>query len=202
MMKHNQLFNAITGVLPTLDGWCELEKAHALAAAVLTLRPEVVVEIGVFGGRSLIPMAMACQAVGRGKVVGIDPWAAAASVESQDEANRQWWQSCDHERVYQGFLRQVAQLGLQGHVEVRRAKSDDVAPPETIDLLHVDGNHGDPAYRDVRRFGPKVRVGGLAVLDDIGWTGGAVQRGVEFLLSQGFVELYRLGTGALFQRVR
>lgn len=205
-MKHDQLFNAITGVLPTVAGWCELDKAHALAAAVLTLRPRVVVEIGVFGGRSLIPMALACQACGSGHVVAIDPWTAAAATEGYEGANKEWWGSRDHEGIYQDFVRNVAALGLQGHVHVMRSKSDDVTPPEAIDLLHVDGQHTDQAVRDVQRFAPKIRVGGLTFMDDIGWinegTGAGVQRAVEALLKLGFVQLYPIGTGACFQRMR
>ena len=38
------------------------------------------VEIGVFGGRGTVAMAIAHQMIGRGHVTGIDPWEAAASV--------------------------------------------------------------------------------------------------------------------------
>ena len=205
-MKHDQLFNAITGVLPTLPGWCELDKAHALAAAVLTLRPRVCAEIGVFGGGSLIPTALACQAVGSGHVVAIDPWSAAASTEGYEGPNKEWWSKLDHEAIYQCFGRNVQTLGLTDRVLIQRAKSDDVTPADVIDLLHVDGQHTDQAVRDVQRFAPKIRNGGLCFMDDIGWvnetTGAGVQRAVEALLKLGFVELYKIGTGACFQRVK
>ena len=40
---------------------------------VLALRPAVVVEIGVWRGSSLLPMALALKELGRGQIVGVDP---------------------------------------------------------------------------------------------------------------------------------
>lgn len=205
-MKTETLFQQITQVLPTIPGWCELEKAHALAAAVVGLRPDVVVEVGVFGGKSLLPMALACQAVGRGVVWAVDPWSAAAAVEGYEGANKQWWGSLNHEEIHQGFLRRVRELGVGEQVVVHRAKSDDVTPPEVIDILHIDGQHTDQAVRDANRFGRRVRVGGLCFVDDVEWvnetTGYGVKRGVAALRALGFAELYPVGTGACFQRWR
>lgn len=202
-MNTEQLFHRIATVLPTIQGWCELDKAFAMASAVLTLRPRVTVEIGVYGGRSLIPMAMAAEVCECGTVIGVDPWAAAASVDGMDQANKDWWGGLNHEAIFQHFNRHLVEQRLAGRVQIWRMRSDEaVVPAEGIDILHTDGNHGEQAYRDTVKFAPAVRVGGLCCMDDIGWTGGGVQRGVEFLLKNGFVELYKLGTGAMFQRVR
>ena len=120
-MNHDtELFGRIAGVLPTLEGWCDLEKANTLASAVLSLRPAVTVEIGVFGGKSLIPMALACAACGTGRVIGIDPWDAASSTEGYTEANADWWKSVDHEAIYRGFTAHVHALGIEPYVEVWR----------------------------------------------------------------------------------
>lgn len=55
-------------------GWCSLEKANALVALIVALRPCVVVELGVWMGGSAIPMALALRAVGSGQLVAIDAW--------------------------------------------------------------------------------------------------------------------------------
>lgn len=200
------LLEKIDEVMLTLPGWCEPEKAHALAAAVVTLRPKTCIEIGVFGGKSLIPIALALQHVGGGHVIGIDPWTNEAAVEGYDGANADWWKSVDLEAIYQKFQVDVQRLGLGERVVAIRAKSDDVVPAVRVDLLHVDGQHTEQAVRDVRRFGKGVRIGGLCFMDDIQWvnsSGGAgVARGVAALLELGFVELYQIGTGAVYQRVR
>lgn len=201
-MSHHTVFAQIERVLPTLAGWCAIPKATDLAATVMALRPNTVVEIGVFGGRSLIPMALACQAIGCGKVVAIDPWSQQASAEGYEGPNKEWWGGLDHESVYQHFVSSVAALELTGRVEILRAKSDDVEPPTVIDLLHVDGQHTDQALRDVERFSPKVRMGGFVFTDDDDWDGGGPAAACKRLLELGFVPLYKCGTGTAFQRAR
>lgn len=207
----NDLFNRIAHVLaiPTgapghVPGWCDLEKAINLASVIVALRPKIVLEIGVFGGRSLIPMAMACQALGEGRVIGIDPWSPKASVEGYSGDNAKWWGELDHEGLYQAFLTNLRELGLLPHVQVVRAKSDDVHP-EMLDVLHIDGLHTEQAIRDAKRFGEAVRAGGFVAVDDTGWVNNGVAHvsmAVDELLKLGFVRLYNVGTGAMFQRVK
>jgi hypothetical protein len=194
------LLNTIASIHNDITGWCELEKAEILAALCYTTRPVRIVEIGVFGGKSLIPMALAMKAAGAGEVVGIDPWSNAAAIEGYDGANRDWWSSVDLERVYNSFLTMRDRLGLS--IRVIRAKSDAVEWIDPIGLLHIDGQHTDQAARDVR-FAKYVNVGGYVVVDDIGWvnsSGTRVSVAVDALTTLGFVELYKLGTGAVFQR--
>ena len=50
-----------------LEGWCAKDKAATLIDLVLMLKPKIVVEIGVFGGKSLVPIAYALQETGSGK---------------------------------------------------------------------------------------------------------------------------------------
>lgn len=196
------LFTEIEETLKHIPhGWCTVEKAHGLASAILTLRPEIVLEVGVWAGRSLIPMAMAVHHVKQGRVIGIDPWSADAATVGQEGANLEWWKNVPYEIIYNQFVKDVQRFGVSQVVEVHRKKSDDVTPPEGIGLLHVDGNHGPQAIRDVERFAPKVRVGGLVFCDDIGWTGGGVSQATQRLLDMGFVQIHTLDTGAMFQRI-
>ena len=190
----------VAAIVPTITGWCSPEKANDLALAVLKTRASFVVEIGVWGGRSCIPMAMACAEQQHGVVWAIDPWSPAASVEGYDEVNAQWWGSQDHEAVYRGFLGIVKSNGLDQYIKVIRAKSDLVKPPEVVDLLHLDGQHSDQTTRDVMRYATKVRPGGFVYLDDLDWQGGAVRRGEERLLTMGFTRLFDRDTGAMYQR--
>lgn len=198
-----ELFRKIAEANARCDGWCELEKAEALAAMVITLRPMVVVEIGVFGARSLQAFALAAQQNMVGKVIGIDPWDREASIAGmEDPKNREWWSNLDHERIYQRCLANLKQSGIEHCVEIIRKKSDDVDPSQwRIDILHIDGSHEETAYRDTVRYAAHVRVGGIVVCDDTKWSSGAPQRGVDWMLANGFIELYQLGTGAVFQRI-
>lgn len=196
-----ELFTEIETLVPTLGDWCSVQKAFALAATVLTLRPAVTVEIGVFSGASFLPMAMAHKAIGRGKAYAIDPWMKQASIEGMDKENAEWWASVDHERIYRNFMAKVGHLGVQDWVAILRSRSNEVEPPQNIGLLHVDGNHGKQAITDVKRFAPNVVIGGICWMDDINWVGGGVETAVGELLKMGFVKLYDMDTGAAFQRI-
>jgi len=198
------LTQLISANVPTMDGWCSVEKALALANAIIGLPRElsaVTVEIGVFGGRSLIPMALAHADMQHGIVWGIDPWQPKESIIGQDEANAQWWGACDHDRIRNNFLGHVTRLGLAKYINVIRARSDDVEPPPVIGILHSDGNHGPQAIRDVERFASHVAVGGFCFLDDLHWEGGNVERAEAKLLAMGFRKTRPIDTGAIFQRV-
>lgn len=203
------LFRFIQSEHARITGWCPKEKAFDLVAAVLALRPNVVLETGVWGGRSLIPMAMALQFLNRGIVIGIDPWSPQASIEGYSGPNQDWWSRVDHEGVYKQFISDVQRLHLNQFVSVVRAKSDKAACPNTIDILHLDSQHTDQASREVEKFASRVRVGGVCFLDDLSWHNGddmPVQRAIEDLFKIGFIELFRKkqddGEWGAFQRVK
>lgn len=182
------------------QGWCSVDKAHDLARAILKLRSSVTVEIGVFFGRSLLPMAMAHAEQAHGTVWAIDPWSPEAAKEGYDGVNAAWWGGLNHDKIYQTFLAHIAAQGLDKYVNVVRQKSDDVTPPDAIDFLHLDGQHTDQTSRDVDRFASRVRPGGMVFVDDIHWSGGGVERAVEKLVGMGFIHTLTRDTGGLFSR--
>ncbi len=192
------------------DGWCPFEKAQQLAMAVMVLRPTTVLEVGVFAGKSLIPMAIACREVGHGTVIAVDPWSADASKEGYDAANAKWWGDCDHDLIFHKFRTIVAELRLEEIVKIERMKSNDYHPPKNLDIFHCDGQHSEQALTDVKRFAPHVRIGGLVVMDDMSWTMDGIPHvaiAVEQLLKLGFDKISHTkiegqGEWAFFQRVR
>lgn len=211
-MITDALMTEISVVLKDGGEWCDLEKAHALAAMVLALRPRAVCEIGVWMGGSLVPIALALRglrdldiAAGRDPVrrraVAIDPWSKDASCAGQDGADMAWWASVDHDVAFAAFRARLERHGLVEIVDVVRARSDDAPVPDGIGLLHVDGNHAEQATRDVARFAPAVVAGGILVLDDLSWRGGHVRAARAVAEGMGFRELYPLGTGIVMQRV-
>jgi predicted O-methyltransferase YrrM len=192
--------------------WCDLEKAHTLAAIVAGLRPTVVCEIGVWMGGSLVPMAIALRSVRTieraggqtpeaRRVVAIDAWAQSESCAGQTGADAAWWRSVDHEAALAVFRARLDHHGIRDLVEIVRLPSDVAPVPADIGLLHVDGNHAEQALRDVRRFGPSVIAGGILVLDDLSWSGGHVAAAREAAHAMGFSSLYPLGTGVVMQRI-
>lgn len=202
----NDLFNRIAAFIPTAQGWCSVEKAQALASVIVALRPDVSCEVGVFAGRGATVMAMAHQHIGHGVCVAIDPWAPSESVSGQDAANADWWGKLNHEAIYQEFLMHVGAQGVRAHLNIHRASSNDITPPEGLGLAVLDGNHGPQAIIDAQRYGAACKIGAVCLLDDLSWSGGHVTKAVEVLLSLGFDELYRVKNDneewAAFQRVR
>lgn len=197
-----KLFQDIASIQPKLMGWCSPVKAATLASAVLALRPAVVVEVGVFGGSSFIPLALALKEIGQGIAYGIDPWSAPASADGQlNPADLEYWSKQEtHDVVYNDFMRQTQQLDLGPFINIQRRKSDDADIPNGIGFWHLDGNHSDQAIRDVERYAPKCLSGSLAFLDDCQWTGGGVLRALAKLKSMGWKELYNLDTGVMLQK--
>lgn len=201
------LFDTLDHVVQQVSGWCSQEKAQTLASMVLATRPEICVEIGVWYGRSLLPVALALKQAGRGKIIGIDPWRAEASVAGQvNPADQEWWNRQDiHEAAYQIFLTNIHGFEVEDFVEIRRLRSDEFEPPREIGVLSVDGNHGDQSIEDIKRYAPRVRYGGFLVADDLNWSGGSVARAMTLLPDMGFKELYRVEKPgecwAVFQRI-
>lgn len=197
------LFNTIASMQPRFPGWCTPEKAITLASMVVALRPVVSLEIGVYGGSSFFPLALAHKAIGRGIVVGVDPWDIHVAIAAQTEPeSREWWANQDLEGIYRSVVSTISELGLQEHAKIHRRKSADIDIPPTIGLLHIDGAHNDEAVRDVVRFCSHVEIGGVVVMDDLNWVGGGPARAAQRLVQMGFNHLYKIQDGAVFQRIR
>lgn len=183
-------------------GWTTIEQAVSMACAIVSTRPQVSVEIGVYAGKGIVPMAMAHRFIGSGKVIGIDPWDPVASVEGQVHDNdKTWWSALDHEDIYRTCMSEIGKYGLSGWSEIIRKRSNDVEVPGGIGLIRIDGNHGEQAFVDAQRFCPSVNPGGFLFLDDMGWSGGSVSKASEWLMSNGWIHIYNIGDTGVFQRV-
>lgn len=201
--NNKKLFGLICSTLPTMDGWCSIEKGCALASLVLAIKPKVITEIGVWAGRSLLPMAWAIQENRQGLLIGIDPYSAKESAKEEFGENEKWWGNQDHDAILKKFMSIVEYFKLRPVVDLVRKRSDDVEPTPS-EILHIDGSHTDQAVRDATRFGPKVPLGGIVVCDDIMWVGGGVLRAIDALEEMGFVERFRFAeqNWCIHQRTR
>lgn len=153
-----------------LEGWCSKSKASILIDLVFMLKPKTVVEIGVWGGKSLIPMAHALRNFADGTVYGIDPWDSFESIDGMDGANYEWWSRIDHKQILTGLQSKIVDFGLQNHIVLIPTTSLLAPLISDIDILHIDGNHSDKASTiDVEKWVPQVRRGGIIIFDDITW---------------------------------
>lgn len=153
-----------------LEGWCTRNKAAILTDLVFLLRPQTVVEIGVWGGKSLIPMAYALSVTKSGIIYGIDPWDNLASIVGMEGANYDWWDKVDHKMILNGLLDKISKFQLSPQIQLIKDTSENVLPIPNIDMLHIDGNHSEIAsMHDVTKWVPLVRKGGVIIFDDVDW---------------------------------
>jgi len=156
-------------------GWCTIDKALAMAESILETKPVQCVEIGVYGGKSLIPCALALSELKHGHILGIDPWLPEAAAEGEsDEANKEWWTNKSHLELAEAQARNaIDSLGLEHVCNVAKNRSENIAPrfkDGSIGFLHIDGNHTELAsVRDTTAWLPKMEPGGLIWFDDINW---------------------------------
>lgn len=162
-------------LLPGLPGWCSPKKAGKLIRFILSEQASCCVELGVFGGSSLIPQALALRALGAGRIIGIDPYSTAEALKTppKEDPNSRWWAQLDLDKIKRELLDRLDKLGLAEFASVRQQTSDAAAidfAEGSIDLLHIDGNHSEEqALRDADTWLPKLRPGGILFFDDISW---------------------------------
>ncbi len=207
MRELTGLFDLIERVTPEGGDWCTVSKAQTLAAMVVALRPQTVVEIGVWMGGSAIPMALALQYIEKlepmspRRLVAIDAWSADASIQGQEGKNVEWWSAAPHDLALTRFQERIAKHELAEIVQVVRCSSETASVPADIGLLHIDGNHGEQAISDVKRFAAGMARGGILVMDDVGWGAGTVATATQHARALGFADLYPLGTGVAMIRL-
>lgn len=169
-LKHH-----VYNVLPTLEGWCTKEKASHFIDLVLEVKPEVYVEIGVFGGSSLFPVASALKSLGKGMIYAIDPWDKLECIKYydpiEDSADLQWWGKINLVYVYYSYINMLRKHGLEDYCKTIKTTSEKaVSHIDSIDILYLDGNHSEVcSLQDVSLYLPKVRQGGYIWMNDSLW---------------------------------
>lgn len=193
------IIHRAVAALPSIAGWCTPEKAEKLARYAVEAKPAVALEIGIFGGSSLAPLAMAMKAVG-GIVYGIDPWTVEACLEEMNEpVSIAWWARLDIIEIQRGCFDMLRRLNIADSCWLIQAKAEDVAAKfaSEIGLLHIDGNHSEvTSYKDATMWLPKVAVGGAIFCDDFSWVENGVrttEKAVSYLLSNGCEEIDVVG---------
>lgn len=194
-------------------GFCSLDKAGLIIDYIDDLcntrkvdpdksqpkKSPVCVEIGVFGGMSVLPAAMELQRHGRGIVYAIDPWSNDEATKGYDGKDLDWWSKIDLEKYMNIHLDSVKEFELDEYVETIRSTSDDARTFEKIDFLYIDGQHTEQAIKDAMKYATKVTPGGYVIIDDIDW--GEVKKLPKVIEELGFKWINSVGTAYMYQKV-
>jgi predicted O-methyltransferase YrrM len=159
-------------------GGCSAYKAEILAGLVVEGSLRRAIDIGVYRGRSLLPLAAAFRSLGAGEVVGIDPFEATAAVQSDPHTIGpalldEWATTQNWEAIFRGVVDLLDDEGLAPFARIVREPATAAARHfelGSLDLVHIDGNQDARAVAaDLRSYRPLVRPGGFIVLDDVSW---------------------------------
>lgn len=163
--------------LETLPGWCSKEKAFFMMNLIRKEQSRTCVEIGVFGGASLFPIAKALQYVGEGKIWGIDAWESKIATRGfhpiSQRIDLEWWNELDYEALYSQVRDFIEEEKLQQVCTLLKMPAEiavHLFEDDSIDFIHFDGNHTpEYALQEVLAYFPKVKDGGYILLNDAFW---------------------------------
>jgi hypothetical protein len=198
-----ELMQRIAIHIPKMEGWCTPEKAQRMALAVLDAKNLISVELGIFGGRGVIALAMAHEFLGHGSAWGFDPWEKEAALEGDHSTeDNEWWAKVDLEEIYSGFVKQALSHKLLKYCKWARLRSENAVTlfkNESIGVIHCDGNHSEKtSCIDVKLWASKVCPGGYWFMDDIDWL--TTFKAQEMLVDLGFNEIENHKQWALYQK--
>jgi hypothetical protein len=173
---------------PHAVGWCSEEKCVTLLNLILETKPKTVVEIGVFGGSSFLPMACGIKHLKSGVIYAVDPWNNAECIKYldpvEDKEHLDWWRTVRLLDVYASFLDKLLLFDCEDCTIILKKSSEEAASDIAfIDVLHIDGHRSEEITAlDVKLYLPKVVSGGYICLGDT--LSYYKQKAIEMLLKE------------------
>jgi MMP 1-O-methyltransferase len=151
----------------TIFGWCEGEAAHEAVRTCLGLPSSpVIVQVGVFLGRSTAFLAGACRTRGDTKVHCIDPLDCSGDAFSVPYYTAALADS-GSVSLEKAFLENMRRLHLQEWIALSRATGQAAAHAwsRPIDMLWLDADQSPRGAREIYdAWVPFLRAGGTIVL--------------------------------------
>ena len=113
-------------IVASLPGWCTPEKAQRLFDLVIESNAQFTCELGVFGGRSFIPLALAHKQKGTGFALGIDAWKKEVSLEGTNSLeNNEYWSKIDYTEIYRTCIHDIQIHEVDDFCSLIRMRSQD-----------------------------------------------------------------------------
>lgn len=185
-------------------GWCSKLKSDAIIDCVLETCKKapnpVCVEIGVYGGKSLLPFGVALKHLNKGIVYGIDPWSNQEAMVGYDHpSHQQFWGNIDLKRMHDICVLGINQLRVEEFVFLLKTTSDNAKQIGDISVLHIDGQHTEQLLRDINKYATKVVSGGYCFIDDVEWSEHTL-KSVPLMGSLGFEKITDISGCFLYKK--
>ena len=176
----------------SMEGWCTGFKANIISNLTKKIQDNngscTAVEIGVFGGRSLL--ALGYQLNQPSHVFGVDPYSAQESLNHQvEQANINYWSKIDYDKIKNGAFNGIREKqDVISMLVMTSAQASKLFADELFDVIHLDGNHSEEtSCMDVELWFSKLKKGGYWIMDDTHWE--TTQRAINLLKEKGLVEI-------------
>jgi hypothetical protein len=197
------------GYMLSLNGWCDAEKMNRLFELVIDRKdaePLIIVELGVFAGRSLFPMALACKKLGKGLCYGYDAWDNKTAFEGEEisKENSDWWNKVNMPHILDCFKKSIQFLLLHNQINWDKKRSQEAAASfedDSVSILHQDSGHNTSTIiSELQVWCPKIKIGGYWVVDDINWE--STKEGYAKLPEYGFELVKQYESWAIYIKVK
>lgn len=140
---------------------------------VSNIKNGLIVEVGVFGGVSLLNIADICKENGN-KIFGIDPWDLVNKVNGAKVSSEL---ICECRKQSKGVKKQlnkvINKLGYNNTITLIEGFSPQKSKlfkNKSVDIVYIDGDHSyDGVYADLGAWLPKMKKGGFLWGDDFVW---------------------------------
>lgn len=171
---NKNLRKQIQQVTDNLLGWCPLDKSLLLAELVIETQSKISVELGIYGGRSLVPMALGAKQFS-GLVIGVEPWENQPALEGDNsKENDDWWAEINLGQVKEAYYHGALNFDTVANTKVLEMTSKQALPLikeyKSIKVIHQDGNHSELVSSwEVENYLPLLEKGGYWIIDDTQW---------------------------------
>lgn len=154
-----------------IQGWGE---ENPIFQHLLVLyRPQTIIEVGTWKGRSAITMALLMRNLGiQGEVVCVDTFLGSVEQWTDPQCYEMLKHKHGYPTLYYQFLANVCHVGMQEYITPFPTSSDSAVQYLKLknivaDLVYVDAGHSyKEALNDMEQYWPLVRSGGVLLGDD------------------------------------
>lgn len=178
-MDLRQLDTIMSAIPVDTGGGSGLDKVYIMAELGAHLDLKTFIEIGVYRGRSFLPLACAFAKRG-GFSYGIDPYNQTEAYERDIPSDihalvTDFIASANYDEFYREFLDRRDCLKLNETTRLIRDTSDRAIEFFTkknisADMIHVDGNHDHAqVLRDIKNYSRIMSEGAIIIIDDVNW---------------------------------